>query len=50
MDEVLDLIMSDESPSELSDAIKNILFAKAAEKIDEFRPSISDSLFDSEEE
>jgi hypothetical protein len=50
MDEVLDLIMSNESPSELSDAIKNILFAKAAEKIDELKPSISDSLFDSEEE
>lgn len=45
MDDLLDMIISDESPSQISDRIKDILFAKSAEKIDSFRPSVSASLF-----
>lgn len=44
----MDMIISDESPSQVSDKIKHILYAKAAEKIDSFRPSVSSSLFNSE--
>ena len=52
MDDLLDMIISDESPSQISDKIKDILFAKSAEKIDSFRPSVSASIFgdDSSEE
>ena len=52
MDDLLDMIISDESPSQISDKIKDILFAKSTEKIDSFRPSVSASLFgdDSSEE
>ncbi len=46
MDELMDMIVADESPSQISDKIKSILFAKSAEKIDELRPSVSASLFD----
>ena len=49
MDDLLDMITTDESPSEVSDKIKELLFAKSAEKIDAYRPSVSDSLFGDEE-
>ena len=45
MDELMDMIMTDESPSSVSDKIKEILFAKSAEKIDSFRPVVASSLF-----
>lgn len=50
MDELLDMIALDGSPSQISDKIKELLFAKSAEKIDDIRPIVSDSLFGSEEE
>ena len=49
MDDLMDMILSDESPSQISDRIKDILFAKSAEKIDSFRPSVAASLFGEEE-
>lgn len=45
MDELLDMIIADESPSQISDKIKDILFAKSAEKVDAFRPEVASSLF-----
>jgi hypothetical protein len=45
MDELLDMIIADESPAQISDKIKDILFAKSAEKIDSFRPEVSSGLF-----
>ena len=45
MEELLDLIASDESPSEVSDKIKEILYAKSAEKVDAFRPKAAQSTF-----
>jgi hypothetical protein len=53
MDDLLDMIAADESPSQISDKIKDLLFAKSAEKIDEFRPAVAQSVFgetDSSEE
>ena len=49
MDELMDMIMTDESPSSVSDKIKEILFAKSAEKIDSFRPTVAASLFGDEQ-
>ena len=45
MDELMDMIVADESPSQISDKIKDILFAKSAEKIDTLRPQVASSLF-----
>lgn len=45
MDELMDMIVADESPSQISDKIKDILFAKSAERIDAFRPVAANSLF-----
>jgi hypothetical protein len=49
MDDLLDMIVADESPSQISDKIKDILFAKTAEKIDAFRPAVASSLFGEDE-
>jgi hypothetical protein len=50
MDELMDMIVSDESPSQISDKIKDILFSKAAERVDNYKPVAADSLFGNEEE
>jgi hypothetical protein len=50
MEELLNMIASDESPSQISDKVKEILFSKSAEKIDTLRPIVSASLFGSEVE
>ena len=46
MDDLLDAIVTDESPSQISDKIKELLFAKSAEKIDAFRPNVASQMFD----
>lgn len=48
MEELLDMIITDESPSQISDKIKELLFAKSAEKIDSFRPMVASDMFNSE--
>jgi len=45
MDDLLDMISTDESPSQVSDKIKELLFAKSAEKIDAYKPEVATSLF-----
>ena len=46
MEELMDLMVSDESPSQVSDQIKDLLFAKTAEKIEAIRPNVAVSIFD----
>ena len=43
----MDMLVTDESPSQISDKIKDILFAKSAEKIENIRPEVAASVFDS---
>ena len=50
MDSIIDLITQDDSPFEISDAIKDTLFSKAAEKIDMVRPEIASALFNGAQE
>jgi hypothetical protein len=45
MENIIDLIATDASPAEISDAIKASLFGKAAERIDGARPYVAASLF-----
>ena len=47
-DNLMDMIISDESPSNISDKIKDILFAKSAEKIDGVKGSVAASTFGSD--
>ena len=48
MDNIIDLIATDSSASDVSDAIKSALFAKAAERIDAARPLVAASMFGDE--
>ena len=44
----MDMIIADESPSAVSDKIKDILFAKSAEKIDAAKPEVAVQAFGQE--
>ena len=39
------MMVSDESPSQISDTIKDMLYSKTAERVDAFRPVVANSLF-----
>jgi len=41
----MDMIAADESPSGITDKIKDILYAKAADKIDEYKPAVANTMF-----
>ena len=43
------LVGAEASPAEVSDKIKEILYAKSSSKIDEIRPEIGTSVFGGEE-
>lgn len=45
MENIIDLIATDASPAEISDAIKGALFSKSAEKIDQIRPYVANAMF-----
>ena len=44
MDELMNLMIADESPSEISDSIKNQLFAKAGERVDALKPTVANAM------
>ena len=46
MDELLDMIATDSSASDISDSIKDTLYSKAAERINSQRPDIAMQMFD----
>lgn len=46
----MDMIVTDDSPSQISDKIKDLLFSKSAERIDTFKPIVASSLFDNSEQ
>ena len=48
MEELVDLIATDASASDVSDKIKDALMAKAAARIDTFKPEVASSVFDAE--
>ena len=50
MDDLMDMLVgADTSPAEVSDKIKEILYAKSSSKIDAIRPEIGASVFGDEE-
>jgi len=44
--DLMDMMASDNSPSGISDRIKDILFNKSAEKIDDIKPNVAANMFD----
>ena len=49
MEELVDLIATDASASDVSDKIKDALMAKASARIDTLRPEVASNVFDAEE-
>ena len=43
--ELMDMIAADDSASQISDRIKDMLYAKSAGKVDDHRPTAANSLF-----
>jgi len=48
MEELIDLIATDSSASDITDTIKDLLYAKAAERIDNARPHVASAMFGEE--
>ena len=48
--ELMDMITKDVSPSQISDKIKDMLFAKSAERVDAYKPTAADSIFGNKED
>ena len=44
MDELMNLMIADESPSEICDSIKNQLFAKGAARVDALKPAVANAM------
>ena len=49
MEESVDLIVTDSSPNDISDKIKDVLLAKSAERIEAERSNVGASMFDDSE-
>ena len=45
MDELMDMMATDESPSQSSDKIKDMLFQKSAERVDAFKTDVANGVF-----
>ena len=41
----MDMMATDESPSQISDKIKDMLFAKSAERVDAFKTDVANGVF-----
>ena len=50
MEEIVDLIATDASPSDISDKVKDLLYAKSAERIDALKQTVSNLVFHAQPE
>ena len=48
--ELVDMMIDGATPSEVQAAVKDLLIMKAADKVDEMRPQVANSLFGAPEE
>ena len=48
MEELLDMMVTDESPSQISDTIKDLLYAKTAARVDAFRQVVAGSTLENQ--
>ena len=48
--ELMDMIIADKSPSQISDRIKDMLFTKSAERVDAYKPEVAKNSFNTPDE
>ena len=44
----MDMIAADDSASQVSDQIKDLLYAKSSQRVDEYRPAVASGVFNSD--
>ena len=49
MENIIDMIAMDSEPAKVSDELKDLLYQKAAKRVEDLRPSIGDAMFDETE-
>lgn len=50
MEDLLDLIATDQPAADISDKVKEILYTKAAERVDYLRPTVANIMFGENED
>lgn len=50
MEELIDMIATDSAASQVTDKIKDLLFAKAAERIEGAKPYVASAMFGGDQE
>ena len=50
MENIIDMIAMDSEPAKVSDELKDLLYQKAAKRVEDIRPGIGDAMFDDETE
>ena len=50
MDDLIDLIATDQSAAQVTDKIKDVLYGKAAQRIDALKPDLAAKMFDPTED
>ena len=49
MENIIDMIAMDSEPAKISDELKDLMYQKAAKKVEDLRPSVGTSMFDDNE-
>ena len=50
MENIIDMIAMDSEPAKVSDELKDLLYQKAAKRIEDLRPSVGNAMFDETED
>ena len=50
MENIIDMIAKDSEPAKVSDELKDLLYQKAAKRIEDLRPSVGNAMFDETED
>ena len=50
MENIIDMIAMDSEPAKISDELKDLLYQKAAKRVEDIRPGIGNAMFDDESE
>ena len=45
MENIIDMIAKDSEPAKVSDELKDLLYQKAAKRIEDLRPSVGNAMF-----
>ena len=46
MENIIDMIAKDSEPAKVSDELKDLLYQKAAKRVEDVRPSVGNAMFD----